>query len=103
MLTFYSADTMQRFWELWNRVRGVKDPVYLDFPLREKVAASERGGPHEAPWTEPFLSAKVCRSGSQLGVSVVLGGEAVVGVDEVQGGLVVAQHRLLFLLRAVVQ
>lgn len=36
-------------------------------------------------------------------MSVVLGGEAVVGVDEVQSGLVVAQQCLLLLLRAVVQ
>lgn len=39
---------------------------------------------------KPFLSAKVCWGGCQLGVPVVLG-EAVVGVDKVQGGLVVAQ------------
>ena len=52
---------------------------------------------------KPCLSAKVCWSGSQLRVPVVLGGEAVVGVGEVQGDLVVAQHSLLLLLRAVVQ
>lgn len=34
---------------------------------------------------------------------MVLGGEAVIRVDEVQGGLVVAQQGLLLLLRAVVQ
>lgn len=51
---------------------------------------------------KPFLSAKVCWGGRQLGVSVVLG-EAVVGVDKVQGGLVVAQQGLLLLLAAVVQ
>ena len=36
-------------------------------------------------------------------MSVVLGGEAVIGVNEVQGGLVVAQQGLLLFLRAVEQ
>lgn len=52
---------------------------------------------------KPFLSAKVCWGGSQLSVSVVLGVEAVFRVDEVQGGLVVAQQGLLLLLWAVDQ
>lgn len=36
-------------------------------------------------------------------MSVILGGEAVIRVDEVQGGLVVGQQSLLLLLWAVVQ
>lgn len=52
---------------------------------------------------KPFLSAELCWGGSQLGVSVVLGVEAIIRVDEVQGGLVVAQQGLLLLLWAVVQ
>lgn len=52
---------------------------------------------------KPFLSANVCWGAVQLNMSVVLGEEAIIRVEKVQGSLVVAHEGLLPLLWAVVQ
>lgn len=85
-------------------LKGKLQCCFSDFPntqisLQEhkQRALSERG------LREKPLSAEACRCGSQLGVPVVPGREAVLRVDEVQGSLVVALQRLLLFLCAVVQ
>lgn len=71
----------------------------LDFPSKKEGGRLLLNRGHvRSNGRKPFLSAEVCWSGSQLSVSVVVGGEAVIRVDEMQGSLVVAQQGLLLLL-----
>lgn len=71
----------------------------LDFPSKKEGRGLLLNRDHvRSNRRSAFLSAKVCWSGSQLSVSVVLRGEAVIRVDEMQGSLVVAQQGLLLLL-----